>query len=102
MNRRLPKTRRELSQSHLSCKQTSNTPASTSPKNPQTVLRITLQSLIYARRSPVSIEPEGLLLFSQEPATGRYPEPHESNPYHTLYASDFYSGGTRLECHLGY
>jgi hypothetical protein len=29
------------------------------------------------------MEPEGLLLYSQEPSTGRYPEPDQSTPYHT-------------------
>jgi hypothetical protein len=27
------------------------------------------------------MEPEGSLLYSQEPATGTYPEPDEFNPY---------------------
>jgi hypothetical protein len=29
-------------------------------------------------------EPEGLLLYSQEPTTGPYPEPDESSPYFML------------------
>jgi hypothetical protein len=52
---------------------------------------------------PLFIEPEGSLLCLQEPATDRYPEPDESNSYPpTLYAFDFYSGGTRFEFRLGY
>jgi hypothetical protein len=32
----------------------------------------------------IFIEPEGLLLCSQEPAAGPYPDPDESSPYHTI------------------
>jgi hypothetical protein len=28
------------------------------------------------------MEPEGSLPYSQEPSTGPYPEPDQSNPYH--------------------
>jgi hypothetical protein len=30
------------------------------------------------------MEPEGLLLCSKEPSTGRYSEPDQSNPYHPI------------------
>jgi hypothetical protein len=30
------------------------------------------------------MEPEGSLPYSQEPSTGPYPEPGQSNPYHPI------------------
>jgi hypothetical protein len=38
----------------------------------------------YSRNSQHFMEPEGSLLCSQEPSTGPYPEPDQSNPYHPI------------------
>jgi hypothetical protein len=38
----------------------------------------------YSKMSQYIIEPEVLLPCSQEPATGPYPEPNESNPYYPV------------------
>jgi hypothetical protein len=37
------------------------------------------------------MEPEGLLLFSQEPATGPYPEPDKPNPHPKPYFPKIHS-----------
>jgi hypothetical protein len=43
----------------------------------------------YSRTSQNFIEPEGSLQYSQEPSTGPYPEPDQSNPSHLiLYLKD--------------
>jgi len=34
------------------------------------------------------MESEGSLPYSQQPATGPYPEPHESNPAHCIHEDD--------------
>jgi hypothetical protein len=34
-----------------------------------------------SRNSPAFMEPEGSLLFSEQPATSPYPEPNELNPH---------------------
>jgi hypothetical protein len=38
----------------------------------------------YSRTSQHFMEPEGSLPSSQEPSTGPYPEPDQSNPYHPI------------------
>jgi hypothetical protein len=38
----------------------------------------------YSSTSEHFMEPEGSLLCSQEPSTGLYPEPDQSNPYHRI------------------
>jgi hypothetical protein len=38
----------------------------------------------HSRTSQCFMEPEGSLPRSQEPSTGRYPEPDPSNPYHPI------------------
>jgi hypothetical protein len=46
----------------------------------------------HSRTSQHFIEPGGSLPCSQEPSTGPYPEPDQSNPYHSilsLYLSHF-------------
>jgi hypothetical protein len=42
------------------------------------------QSLSYSKSSQHFMEPEGSLRCSQEPSTGFYPEPDQSNPYHLI------------------
>jgi hypothetical protein len=38
----------------------------------------------YSRTSQHFMEPDGSLLCSQEPSTGPYPQPDQSNPYHPI------------------
>jgi hypothetical protein len=38
----------------------------------------------YSRTSQQFMEPEASLPPSQEPSTGPYPEPDQSNPYHPI------------------
>jgi hypothetical protein len=40
--------------------------------------------LLSRRTSQDFMEPEGSLPYSQEPSTGPYPEPDQSNPYHPI------------------
>jgi hypothetical protein len=47
----------------------------------------TRQLCSYSRTSQHFMEPEGSLSCSQEPSTGPYPEPEQSNPYHPSYFS---------------